>query len=60
MSNNDGSGIVLGVLLAVVIVGFGAWAMGVTPWHRQTNIVVETPAQVAPAQPSSGDANTTN
>jgi hypothetical protein len=62
-SNNEGSGMVLGILLVVIVVGFGAWMMGVTPWHRQTNsIVVETPTPVvpAPAQPSAGNGNTTN
>ena len=61
-SNNEGSGMALGILLVAIVVGFGAWMMGLTPWHRQTNLVVETPTQVvpAPAQPSTGNGNTTN
>ncbi len=59
--DNSGSGFVLGILLVLVVVGFGAWAMGFTPWSRQTNIIVETPAVTVPAPaPSSGNSNSTN
>jgi hypothetical protein len=63
--DNSGSGFVLGIVLVLVVVGFGAWAMGFTPWSRQTNIVVETPAALkAPAAPlalaPSGDGTSTN
>ena len=59
---SDGTGFVLGILLILVVVGFGAWAMGITPWNRQTNITVETSAPSVPAAPapSSGNTNSTN
>jgi hypothetical protein len=59
INGNDGSGVVIGVLLALLIVGLGAWGMGIIPFKvsKSPDVVVNVPAEpAAPAPaPSSGD-----
>ena len=60
INGGDGSGVVVGVLLALIIIGLGAWGMGIIPFKGKSHdVVVNVPAEPAapaPAQPS-GDGS---
>lgn len=46
---DSAAGIIVGVILALAIVGIGAYGLGILPPRDHTSITVTTPAPVVPA-----------